>query len=305
VYARTIDFAAETPCDVIVVPRRYALMGAAPCGEPGMIWTSIYAAVGINTHGLPILLDGLNEKGLAVGALYHPGYATYQSVRAGDGARTLAPMDVPIWLLTRFASVDAAVTGLQDVVVGRTVFEPLGIVPPLHYVVHDTHGRCAVVEFIDGAVTIHDNAVGVVTNAPDFQWHLANLRHHLSRKAASGTLSIPGGFTPPARFVRAAAFTQTAAPVDTAEEAVQQAFHILGHCEIPRGRLRPRPDDGVGCNHTSCTSAVDIASGRLYFHTYGNRRVRMVDLMKMRLDASALAIFGMDTHEDVQELMAP
>jgi hypothetical protein len=31
----------------------------------------------------------------------------------------------------------------------------------------------------------------------------------------------------------------------------------------------------------------------------------MVDLMKMRLEASTLTIFPMDSHEDVQELIAP
>src|SRR5262249_13267664 len=108
VHARTMDFADESASDVIVVPRGYALMSMAPGGEPGMTWTSAYAAIGVNLHGLPLLIDGVNEKGLAVSALYHPDYATYQRVDARDTSHTLAPLDVPVWLLTRCASVDAA-----------------------------------------------------------------------------------------------------------------------------------------------------------------------------------------------------
>jgi len=240
-----------------------------------------------------------------------------------DASRTLAPMDVPIWLLTRFASVEAAVEGIRNVRVGASVFEPWGVVPPLHYVLHDSDGRCVVIEFIDHELMIHDNPLGVITNAPEFEWHLMSLRNYVARSAttdvpkvalggerlfptaaSSGTLWLPGDFTPSSRFVRAVALSQAAPPVDTPEEAVQQAFHILGHCEIPRGALRSRHGDRIDCDYTQYTSAVDTASRRFYFHTYGNRRVRMVDLMKMRLDAPMLSIFPMDSHEDVQELIA-
>jgi choloylglycine hydrolase len=321
VHARTMDFADEAPCDVIVVPRSYALMSLAPEAEPGMTWTATYAAVGVNTHGLPLLIDGLNEKGLAVSALYHPDHAKYQTVGAGDASRTLAPVDVAMWLLTRFASVETAAEGLRDVRVAASVFPPWGFVPPLHYVLHDAERRCVVVEFIDHELTMHDNPLGVMTNAPEFEWHIRNLRRYVTlaasdvpklavggmRRVPSGagaaTLGLPGDFTSSSRFVRAVALSRTAAPVDTPEDAVQQAFHILANCQIPRGALRSVRGERVSYDYTHYTSAVDTAGRRFYFHTHGNRRVRMVDLMKMNLDATELTVFPMDRHEDVQELI--
>jgi choloylglycine hydrolase len=296
VHARAMDFADKTPSDVIVVPRGYALRSMGPGGEPGMTWTSTYATVGVNTHGLPLFIDGVNEKGLAVSALYHPRCAEYQTVDPGDAARALAPMELPIWLLTRFAHVDAAATALRDVRVGASVFEPWGFVPPLHYVLHDADGRCIVVEFIDHELTIHDNPLGVVTNAPEFDWHVRNLRQYADRE-------LPGDATPAARFVRAVALSQAGPPVDTTERAVQAAFHILAGCDIPRGAVRVESGEHVYCDYTQYTSAIDTTTRRLYFHTYGNRRVRLVDLMKMRLDATTLTVFPMDSHEDVQELI--
>jgi choloylglycine hydrolase len=318
-----MEFAEEIRSDVIVVPRRYELIGTAPADRPGMTWTSTHAAIGTNTHGLPLLIDGVNEHGLSASALYHPGYAEYQAIRPDDAPRTLAPMDVPVWILTRFTSIETAVAGLREIRVGAGVFAPWGLVPPLHYVLHDAGGRCVVVEYTDHELRVHENPLGVITNAPEFEWHVTNLRNYINLTATdvpkislgalrlcatgegTGMLRLPGDFTPPSRFVRAAAFAQAALPVDTPEEAVQQAFHILANCEIPRGVVWSRYGDRRYCDYTQYTSAVDTASRRFYFHTYGNRRVRMVDLMKMKLDASTLATFPMNGREDVQELIAP
>jgi choloylglycine hydrolase len=53
---------------------------------------------------------------------------------------------------------------------------------------------------------------------------------------------MPGDFTPPSRFVRAAIYSQSAAPNDTAEDAVLSLFHILNQFDIPRlgAELRDR-----------------------------------------------------------------
>ena len=322
VHARTMEFAEEVSSDVVVVPRHYELIGTAPGGHPGMTWTASHAAVGTNTHGLPLLIDGVNEHGLSASAFYHPGYADYQTVRPADAARTLAPFDVPVWILTRFADVDAALAGLREVRVGAGVFPPWGFTPPLHYVLHDASGRCAVVEYIDHELKVYDNPLGVITNAPEFEWHVTNLRNYINVTATEipklnlaavrlcatgegpGMLGLPGDFTPPSRFVRAVAFSQATLPLETPEEAVQQAFHILANCEIPRGAVHARHGERVSFDYTQYTIAVDTANRRFYFHTYGNRRVRMVDLMKMNLDASSLMTFPMDGREDVQELIA-
>jgi choloylglycine hydrolase len=323
VHARTMEFAEEVHSDVIVVPRRYELMATAPGGRPGATWTATHAAVGTNTHGLPLLIDGVNERGLVAGAFYHPGYAEYQAFGAGAAARTLSPVDVPVWILTRFASVEAVEAGLREVSVSAGVFGPWGFVPPLHYVVHDATGRSMVIEYIDHQLKLHDNPLGVLTNAPDFDWHITNLRNYINLTATNvpkmalsgvrlfptgegtGMLGLPGDFTPPSRFVRAVAFSQAALHVDTPEEAVQLAFHLLANCEIPRGAVRSRYGDRLYCDYTQYTTAIDTANRRFYFHTYGNRRVRMLDLMKMNLDAGRLTTFPMQGPEDVQELMAP
>src|SRR5699024_1112390 len=63
-----------------------------------------------------------------------------------------------------------------------TVIEPVrvlgGLPMPFHYAVHDAQGQSLVIEFHHGQRTIYDNPVGVLTNAPQFSWHLTNLNNY-------------------------------------------------------------------------------------------------------------------------------
>ena len=97
VHARTLEFGIDLKSNVIMVPRGYSRTATTPDGKPGKTWTSKYASLGANALGMPILVDGLNERGLAVGLFYFPTSAKYQPYAAGDAERTVAP--VGAWLL--------------------------------------------------------------------------------------------------------------------------------------------------------------------------------------------------------------
>ncbi|MGH6866790.1 MAG: linear amide C-N hydrolase [Methyloceanibacter sp.] len=76
------------------------------------------------------------------------------------------------------------------------------------------------VEPVDGTLKVHDAPLGVMTNAPAYDWQMTNLANNVyfsvndieSAKvgdikvealgAGSGLLGLPGDFTPPSRFVR-------------------------------------------------------------------------------------------------------
>lgn len=47
----------------------------------------------------PNILDGINEKGLAVGVFYFPGFAQYTPVSANNKQIALSPADFPNWML--------------------------------------------------------------------------------------------------------------------------------------------------------------------------------------------------------------
>jgi len=91
VHARTMEFAIDIHSDVIMVPRGYARVGTTPDGKEGVKWKAKYASVGANGVGLPVLFDGLNEKGLAAGTFYFPTSAGYMPYTAADAGKTIAP----------------------------------------------------------------------------------------------------------------------------------------------------------------------------------------------------------------------
>jgi choloylglycine hydrolase len=91
---------------------------------------------------------------------------------------------------------------------------------------------------------------------------------------------LPGDFTPPSRFVRAVAFSQSAIPSATAAQAVLQAFHILNNFDIPYGAVREVDNGQMHAEATTWTSASDLKNLRWYFRTYDDQSIRSVDLAK-------------------------
>src|SRR5205085_3471779 len=94
VHARTLEFGIDLHSDVVMVPRGYARTATTPDGKEGLTWKAKYASVGANAVGLPVIVDGLNEKGLAVGLFYFPTSAGYMPYTAADAGKTVAPWEL-------------------------------------------------------------------------------------------------------------------------------------------------------------------------------------------------------------------
>ena len=132
-------------------------------------------------------------------------------------------------------------------------------------------------------------------------WHMTNLDNYInivpgtedpkviksgvtlqSLGHGSGMLGLPGDFTSPSRFVRAA-FYQTTAPVlDTGFETVVQAFHILNNFDIPIGTQHVRSEIPKGMpSATQFTAVTDQKAMKLYYRTAWNSNIRCIDLMNI------------------------
>src|ERR1700691_531990 len=250
VHARTLEFGIDLKSNVIMVPRGYLRTGTTPDSKPGKTWTSKYATLGANALGMPVLIDGLNERGLAVGLFYFPTSAKYQPYAPSDAPSTIAPWEVGSYILENFATVDEVRANLPNIVVPGVVLAAWKFSPPAHYVVHDAAGKSIAIEYTDGKLNIYDNPLGVMTNSPGFDWHMTNLRNYVNFSMSdlppaqvgsvklvpfgqgTGMLGLPGDFTPPSRFFGAVLFAQPALQTKTGYEAVLQAFHLLNDFDI-------------------------------------------------------------------------
>jgi choloylglycine hydrolase len=322
IYGRTLEFGADLQSNAVVIPRGFEYSGTTPTGQPGLRWKSKYAVAGANAFNLPMVLDGFNEQGLACGLFYFPGYAQYQSATAEQLPNTIAPWELGIYVLGTCGTIDEARAAIKNVRVASVVQPQMGIVPPAHYIFTDSAGRATVVEYIDGELKIHENLLGVFTNAPTFDWHVTNLGNYINLSPTgntsikigeqkvnalgqgSGMLGLPGDFTPPSRFVRAVAFSKSALPVETAGEGVLQLFHILNQFDIPKGSARSIEGGKEVSDYTLWTSANDLKNLRFYFRTNQNSRIRMVDMKQVNLDGKEMVVFPMSGDEEIVDLSA-
>lgn len=323
VYGRTMEFGQKTESEILMIPRNYTVVGTAPQQNKGFVWETLYAAVGANMLQMTNLVDGVNEKGLAGGLFYFPGYAGYQAVSQDKYSLCLAPWELLTWLLTTCASVEEARRVLPTIFVGDVEFPEFGGTPEVHWVLHDAAGESIVIEYVNGILKVYDNPLGVCTNAPTFDWHMTNLNNYVKIFSinaqplnlsggvtltpfgqGSGMLGLPGDFTPPSRFVRAVAFSQSAVIGENAEDARCVAFHILNLFDIPLGVISDVARESTIENfedYTQWTVVSDLHNKRYYWHTYNNSRVYKVDLMKMDIDGKQPQKLPMHCREEIAD----
>jgi choloylglycine hydrolase len=330
IYLRSMEFGFPFHSEVLIVPRGTEYTGTAPGGAPGLAWKSKYGLVGPNQSvATSLVADGMNERGLVVGMLLFPRYAQYGAADPAKNDRTLGSWEVASYLLSMCSSVDDARKALTDgsVYVANAEFTPFGMILPVHYYIADASGAVLIAEYVDGKLQLHDDAFGILTNSPDFVWQQTNLLNFVNLSPVnvpnaevdgrriegfgqgSGALGLPGDFTPPSRFVRAALFSHWATPGATASDAVLAGFHVLNTFDIFAGAIRANsanlPASGeafldskkpqiVNTDTTEWTLAHDRTNLRTYLRTYESLTIQMIDLKQIDFSQPGLRQIELD-----------
>ena len=295
VVARTVEWAA-TPmqCGYVVAPRGHSHQSYTPTGENGLKYKSVYGYVGIYTEYEPFVVEGVNETGLSAGLFFFPQYGDYAPYDSAHNSRTLCDMQFVSWVLSQFSSIDQVKEALEKIDL-VTLNHKIGAV---HWRIAEPDGRMVVLEVVGGVPHFYENTLGVLTNAPGFEWHMTNLNNYVNLEPGSapdnklksgvtlkslghgsGMLGLPGDFTPPSRFVRAAFYQATSPVWSNGFETVLQAFHILNNFDIPIGSQHAEADIPKGMpSATQFTSATDQTALRLCYRTAWNSNIRCIDL---------------------------
>ncbi|MBW6396405.1 linear amide C-N hydrolase [Roseomonas sp. HJA6] len=322
-FGRTLELTVDLPYQLLHLPVGLETSSDIP-GHPALSFTARYGLVAIAmparvpTATAPLsigdlkVLEGLNDQGLTFSLLSYPSAAGKQA--AVDATRSvLSASDLGAWALGQFATVAEvkAALGTQPV-----MLQPLqllgGVESPFHYVVHDSTGASAVIEFDHGVMTVYDNPVGVMTNGPKFDWHLTNLDNYtflsnVDRSSASfggykavqpdsgiATAGLPASNTSVGRFVRAAYYAQFAEKAATPDLAVLTLAHIMNNFDRPRGITIDYPEAGGGhlevkglaqggaapyaTEFTSWTSLSDLDRKLFFVRDYRSLNFTRIDL---------------------------
>jgi choloylglycine hydrolase len=142
--------------------------------------------------------------------------------------------------------------------------------------------------------------VGVITNAPGFEWQLTNLNNYINIQVGtfvpkslgnqplksigngSGYLGFPGDFTPPSRFVRAAYLLNTTGQQADGWHTVLHLFHLLNNFDVPVACDTPSGQEpGDYPSATQWTVASDLLNGKIYYRTMYNQNIRLIDMAEI------------------------
>ena len=325
-FGRTLELTIDLPYQVVFIPRgmklRSELEGRDPVDyEASHAFVSVTMPGRIPTKDAPLTvgdfkpLEGMNDKGLTFSLLSYP------AAGGGDhGAHTTAAVlsasDLGSWALSQFTTVAEVKAALADQPVMLESLALLGgVESPFHYVVHDRSGDALVIEFQKGVMNLYDNPVGVMTNGPEFPWHLTNLDNYTylsnvdksggtfgtytARQPDSGiaTAGLPGSNTSVGRFVRAAYYAQFTEAADTPDAAVRTLAHIMNNFDRPRGATIDYPGEGGGhmevaglsessdkpyvTEYTCWTNLSDLDRSVFYLRTYRDLNYSAFDLASL------------------------
>jgi len=235
----------------------------------------------------PLFYDGMNEKGLCVAALNFPGNAVYRPY--AKGKLNLASFEVIPYLLCKCKDVSEARDILKDVNITDDVYSEKLRATPLHWIVADRI-QSITIEPLNEGVAIYDNPFGVLTNNPPFPYHMLRACEHLGLSPAtrvnsfypeaelkpfsrgSGAIGLPGDWSSPSRFIRAAFVKAHLQPLSHRLTHLD-VFRITDAVAVPKGAALTDKGEPIATVYACCADRED---GRYYFQTYGEREPRFI-----------------------------
>lgn len=313
-HGRTLEYSSSVPTQLTYFPAGTRIASTTPSGKQGITFNTKYAILGMTAPMVPTakqvsFAEGMNEQGLSF-SMNWLNNSTSPPV-GSDDSKILAVNDLGAWILGNFktvAEVKAAMT------TGSTQFW-VPIVPfldpsspmPQHYAINDKNGGSLVVEFTHGKTNVYDNPVGVMTNGPEFNWHLENLSNYTftnkdkntgqlgklklaTQDAGIALTALPSAQTSQGRFVKAAFYANYVQKAKTPEQAIITLGHIMNNFDRPKDLT---VDDAGGVGDGTRTKAIssevtvwtvmnDLSRNLYYLRTINALNWSVIDMNQLK-----------------------
>ena len=297
-HGRTLELTENLPSWIAYYPPNTFFQKKAPDGQDGLSYTSKFDILAVTTeiyfdgdnHNM---FQGLNSAGLSFSANMIT-QAELTDISPENYANALPVTSIGEWALACFSNVNE----VKDAVEKGFFWAPVlvnfkNLKSPFHYAFYDKQGGSIVVEAIDGRLQVFDNPTGVMTNGPDFQWHLKNLNNfsHLSNMDKSSgflgnikvnqpdsgiaTANLPSSDTSVGRFIRAIFYSTYAAKANSADGAINTLAHIMNNFDRTKNITVDNMGEGEGSGadrlsteYTVWTSLSDLSNGVMFIRGY-------------------------------------
>ncbi|HAT4068199.1 TPA: linear amide C-N hydrolase [Clostridium perfringens] len=302
-FGRNMDIEYSFNQSIIFIPRNFKCVNKSNKKE----LTTKYAVLGMGTifDDYPTFADGMNEKGLGCAGLNFPVYVSY-SKEDIEGKTNIPVYNFLLWILANFSSVEEVKEALKN---ANIVDIPISENIPnttLHWMISDITGKSIVVEQTKEKLNVFDNNIGVLTNSPTFDWHVANLNQYVGLRynqvpefklgdqsltalgQGTGLVGLPGDFTPASRFIRVAFLRDAMIKNDKDSIDLIEFFHILNNVAMVRGSTRTVEEKSDLTQYTSC---MCLEKGIYYYNTYENNQINAIDMNKENLDGNEIKTY--------------
>jgi choloylglycine hydrolase len=257
----------------------------APDGTDGLKWISRFGFVGINLMNEKTVCEGMNEAGLSFSCLSLKCSEYASSVPPEKKNIALAHLDLGMWILGNFASIDEVKNSINHVIVWGQSTQPLSEVLGLHFAIHDAQGNNLVIEFINGQAKLHNNPAGVLANDPSFEAQLHNLTNDYANAHIKGAGSGLDEQSSESRFMRIdkavrSVLSEAQYPKNS-DDASKAATHILNSDDKLKGSEIVYLN-GKECYPTTLWATIKkLHEGKFCFRSYGDMALKEVDLTKI------------------------
>jgi len=290
----------ESLTNLTYYPEGFKFQHLAPDKTQGLAYTAKYAILALTTpisiYDPTAALEGFNAAGLSFSLNMMP--ADPLSDLSAENYKNSVPFaSFGEWALANFSNIDELKKGITNgVVFWSEKLEMLGgLETPFHFAVYDKAGGSIVVEVKNGGLVIYDNPTGVMTNGPEFPWHLENLNNysHLSnidtsiskigeinlRQPDSGiaTNGLPSSSTSVGRFVKAFYFASYANKVSDPDLQLAELGHIMNNFDRPKNITKtletPAKDNNPAKYMSEFTLWIvltDLSRGEMYVRLYNS-----------------------------------
>ena len=252
VTGRTMDWKEDIMSNIYVFPR--GMQRAGHNKEKTVNWTSKYGSVIATGYDIGTC-DGMNEKGLVASLLFLP-----ESVYSLPGD-TRPAMGISIWtqyVLDNFATVREAVDEMKKETfrIDAPRMPNGGPESTLHMAITDETGNTAVIEYLDGKLSIHEG----------------------------GLQMLPGTNRSSDRFVRASFYIHAIPQTADAKIAVPSVLSVMRNVSVPFGINTPEKPH---ISSTRWRSVSDQKNKVYYFESTLTPNLFWLDLKKIDFSPKA------------------
>ena len=301
-FGRNLDVESSYGEKVLVTPRNYELPYRFL--ENGKT-TKAIIGMGIMAGDYPMYFDACNENGLCIAGLNFPRYA-YFTEGPVDGKTNMAPYEFMVWLMEEFDTVAEAKKGLEELNLVDAPFSPQMPVAPLHWIISDKDASIVVEQTKENGLKVYDNYVGVLTNNPDYAWHMTNLNNYAGltphdAKAqewnkqevrplgvGTGSLGLPGDSIPASLFFKVAYFNANYPTVEGEEANVAKFFNILKSVAMIDGSVINEQGQDEFTVYTACYSSN---TKTYYYNRYDDFTMKSVQLTDENMNAKEVTLY--------------